>query len=107
MALTTKQRPLTGRLIHGMAFVVFLYLEYKVICDILQVIVRVCRAFCVGGKDMNTRVYAAQRLANLVIYSLGGHTDLIVNAFFEKDSLDVFFFDVVDKVGVNVNDIDK
>jgi hypothetical protein len=60
-------------------------------CDMLQVVVRVCRAFCVGGKDMNTRVYAAQRLANLVIYSLGGHTDLIVNAFFEKDSLDVSF----------------
>jgi periodic tryptophan protein 2 len=49
------------------------------------------RAFCVGGKDMNTRVYGAEKFTNLIIYSMGGHTDSIVNAFFEHDSLDVSF----------------
>ena len=48
-------------------------------------------AFCVGGKDMNTRVYGAQKYKNLIIYSMGGHTDSIVNAFFEDKSLDVSF----------------
>ena len=50
-----------------------------------------CRALCIGSKDMNTRVYGAQRFENLVIYSLGGHTDSIVGAFFENNSLDVSF----------------
>ncbi|KAK2164936.1 hypothetical protein LSH36_57g02051 [Paralvinella palmiformis] len=48
------------------------------------------RAFLVGGKDMNTRVYGAERFKNLIINSLGGHTDSIVAAFFEHDSLDVY-----------------
>nr|CAB3265326.1 periodic tryptophan protein 2 homolog [Phallusia mammillata] len=48
------------------------------------------RVFAVGGKDMNTRVYAAVKLENLVIYSLGGHKDEIVGCFFEKDSLDIY-----------------
>jgi len=46
---------------------------------------------------MNTRVYGAERFKNLIINSLGGHTDSIVAAFFEHDSLDVscyFIWDV-------------
>ena len=47
------------------------------------------RAFCVGGKDMNTRIFGAERFANLIIYSVGGHNGPIVGAFFEHNSLDV------------------
>ncbi|KAK2188503.1 hypothetical protein NP493_130g01036 [Ridgeia piscesae] len=46
--------------------------------------------FCVGGKDMNTRIFGAKHYSNLIVYSLGGHTDSIVNAFFERDSLDLY-----------------
>ncbi|XP_074651858.1 periodic tryptophan protein 2 homolog [Tubulanus polymorphus] len=48
------------------------------------------RVFCVGGKDMNTRVYGAQPFRNLIIYSIGGHSDAIVGTFFEADSLDLY-----------------
>lgn len=48
------------------------------------------KALCAGSKDMNTRVHAAERLANLTIHSLGGHTDAIVAAFFVDNSLNVF-----------------
>ena len=44
-----------------------------------------------GSKDMNTRMYGTQRFANLIVYSVGGHTHSVVGAFFEKDSLDVSF----------------
>lgn len=44
-----------------------------------------------GSKDMSTWVFGAERWANLIYYSLGGHKDLIVGCFFEKDSLDVSF----------------
>lgn len=47
-------------------------------------------AFCVGGKDMNTRIFGAKHYTNLIVYSLGGHTDSIVNAFFERDSLNLY-----------------
>ncbi|KAI0226931.1 Periodic tryptophan-like protein 2 [Lamellibrachia satsuma] len=47
-------------------------------------------AFCVGGKDMNTKIFGAEHYTNLIVYSLGGHTDSIVNAFFERDSLDLY-----------------
>ena len=47
------------------------------------------RAFCAGSKDMNTRVYGAQKFSNLVVYSLGGHINQVVGAYFERDSLDV------------------
>ncbi|KAK3099531.1 hypothetical protein FSP39_005884 [Pinctada imbricata] len=47
-------------------------------------------AFCVGSKDMNTRVYGTQRYENLVVYSMGGHGDAIVGAFFEQSSLDLY-----------------
>lgn len=43
----------------------------------------------VGSKDMSTWVFGAERWANLIYYSLGGHKDVIVGCFFEKDSLDV------------------
>ncbi len=44
-----------------------------------------------GSQDMNTRVYGAERFRNLIVYSLGGHTDSIVNAFFEHESLNVSY----------------
>jgi len=48
------------------------------------------RAFVVGGKDMHSRVYAAQRSSNLIVYSLSSHKDAIIGVFFERDSLDVY-----------------
>lgn len=47
------------------------------------------RCFAVGSKDMTTWIFGAERWANLIYYSLGGHKDIIVGCFFEKDSLDV------------------
>ncbi|ELU01708.1 hypothetical protein CAPTEDRAFT_223834 [Capitella teleta] len=35
------------------------------------------KAFCVGSKDMNTRVYGAEKFSNLIVYSVGGHNDCI------------------------------
>ena len=46
----------------------------------------------VGCKDMNTRVHAATYLSNLVIMALGSQSDIIVEAAFHKDSLDVSFW---------------
>ncbi|KAM8904797.1 PWP2 small subunit processome component [Spinachia spinachia] len=48
------------------------------------------KCFAVGSKDMSTWVFGAERWANLIYYSLGGHKDLIVGCFFEKDSLDLY-----------------
>uniref|UniRef100_F6VRH3 Periodic tryptophan protein 2 homolog n=1 Tax=Ciona intestinalis TaxID=7719 RepID=F6VRH3_CIOIN len=48
------------------------------------------RAFAVGGSDMNTRVYAAMKCDNLVVYSLGAHKDEIIGCFFEANSLDIY-----------------
>ncbi|XP_067116836.1 PWP2 small subunit processome component [Osmerus mordax] len=48
------------------------------------------KCFVVGSKDMSTWVFGAERWANLIYYSLGGHKDLIVGCFFEKDSLDLY-----------------
>lgn len=42
-----------------------------------------------GSKDMSTWVFGAERWENLIYYSLGGHKDVMVGCFFEKDSLDV------------------
>lgn len=50
------------------------------------------RAFCVGSKDMNTRIYGTEPYNNLIVYSIGGHADAIVGAFFVKDSLNVSLF---------------
>ncbi|XP_052258916.1 periodic tryptophan protein 2 homolog isoform X2 [Dreissena polymorpha] len=47
-------------------------------------------AFCVGSKDMNTRVFGAQHFSNLIVYSMGGHNDVIMGAYFEADSLDLY-----------------
>lgn len=63
------------------------------------------RCFVVGSKDMSTWVFGAERWANLIYYSLGGHKDVIVGCFFEKDSLDVslcFFSCLKDQVCVSV-----
>lgn len=49
------------------------------------------RAFCVGSKDMTTRVYGTEPYNNLIVNSIGGHNGAIVGAFFEKDSLNVSF----------------
>ncbi|XP_053273012.1 PWP2 small subunit processome component [Pleuronectes platessa] len=48
------------------------------------------KCFVVGSKDMSTWVFGAERWANLIYYSLGGHKDMIVGCFFEKDSLDLY-----------------
>ncbi|XP_056011786.1 periodic tryptophan protein 2 homolog isoform X2 [Ostrea edulis] len=48
------------------------------------------KALCVGSKDMNTRIYGTERYNNLIAYTIGGHADTIVGAFFEKDSLDLY-----------------
>ena len=49
------------------------------------------RVFVVGSKDMNTRVFAVQPCENLVVHSMGGHTDAVVGAFFEHNCMDVSF----------------
>lgn len=38
---------------------------------------------------MSTWVFGAERWENLIYYSLGGHKDIMIGCFFEKDSLDV------------------
>ncbi|XP_034301423.2 periodic tryptophan protein 2 homolog [Magallana gigas] len=48
------------------------------------------RAFCVGSKDMTTRVYGTEPYNNLIVNSIGGHNGAVVGAFFEKDSLNVY-----------------
>ena len=48
------------------------------------------QALAVGSKDMNTRIYGAKKFKNLIIYSIGGHTDSIVGSFFENNSLDIY-----------------
>jgi periodic tryptophan protein 2 len=47
------------------------------------------RVLAVGSKDMSTRLYSLERLANFRTYSLGSHTDCVVACFFEKGSLDL------------------
>lgn len=48
------------------------------------------RALCVGSKDMNTRVYAVEKLENLGMFSFGGHSDCIIGTFFANKSLDLY-----------------
>ncbi|XP_056110253.1 PWP2 small subunit processome component isoform X3 [Rhinichthys klamathensis goyatoka] len=48
------------------------------------------KCFAVGSKDMTTWIFGAERWANLIYYSLGGHKDIIMGCFFEKDSLDMY-----------------
>ncbi|XP_077370168.1 PWP2 small subunit processome component [Festucalex cinctus] len=48
------------------------------------------KCFAVGSKDTSTWVFGAERWTNLTCYSLGGHKDVIVGCFFEKDSLDLY-----------------
>lgn len=50
------------------------------------------RCFAVGSKDTTTWIFGAERWANLIYYSIGGHKDIIVGCYFEKDSLDVGFY---------------
>ncbi|XP_029433602.1 periodic tryptophan protein 2 homolog isoform X2 [Rhinatrema bivittatum] len=48
------------------------------------------KCFVIGSKDMSTWVFGAQRWANLLYYSLGGHKDSIVGCFFEANSLNLY-----------------
>nr|XP_054754617.1 periodic tryptophan protein 2 homolog [Lytechinus pictus] len=48
------------------------------------------KAFAVGSKDMNTRVFAVDDTDQLIVYSLAGHKDCIVACFFEQNSLDLY-----------------
>ncbi|XP_019384573.1 PREDICTED: periodic tryptophan protein 2 homolog [Crocodylus porosus] len=48
------------------------------------------KCFAVGSKDMSTWVFGAERWANLIYYSLGGHKDAIVGCFFEENSLNIY-----------------
>ena len=43
----------------------------------------------VGSKDMSTKLYSMEKLANFTTYSLGSHSDSVVGCFFEKNSLDL------------------
>uniref|UniRef100_A0A674E866 PWP2 small subunit processome component n=1 Tax=Salmo trutta TaxID=8032 RepID=A0A674E866_SALTR len=45
---------------------------------------------CFMSPDMSTWVFGAERWSNLIYYSLGGHKDIMVGCFFEKDSLDLY-----------------
>ena len=41
----------------------------------------------VGSKDTTTRIYAIEKFKNLKVYCLGGHSEPIVNVFFQENSL--------------------
>ncbi|XP_045459792.1 periodic tryptophan protein 2 homolog [Melitaea cinxia] len=47
------------------------------------------KLLAVGSKDTTTKIYTADYLDNINMYSLSGHTDKIVGVFFEKGSLDL------------------
>lgn len=47
------------------------------------------RVLAVGSKDMSTKLYSLDKLANFKMYSLGSHTDCVVACFFEKGTLDL------------------
>lgn len=47
------------------------------------------RVLAAGSKDMSTKLYSLEKLANFKVYSLGSHTDCVVACFFEKGSLDL------------------
>lgn len=53
------------------------------------------RVLCTGSKDRRTRVVAAERLKNLNVYDLGGLRDVVVGSYFDYNSLDVSFGDVI------------
>lgn len=53
------------------------------------------RYIVVGGKDMTARVYSLYAMENMKAFSLTGHRNTIVNCFFEKDSLNVSFQNVL------------
>ncbi|CAN7995425.1 unnamed protein product [Ixodes hexagonus] len=48
------------------------------------------RLLAVGSKDMSVKVLALHRMANFALVTLGSHSDVIVNCFFEKDSADLY-----------------
>lgn len=48
------------------------------------------RFILAGSKDMTVRVYPLERFINFRKYVLGGHTDIIVGCFFERDSMDAY-----------------
>ena len=56
-----------------------------------QIFLSFFRVLVVGSEDKETRVFAVEPCVNLVVHSLGGHSDDIVGAFFEHNSMDVSF----------------
>lgn len=48
------------------------------------------RLLAVGSKDMSVKVLALHRMTNFAMVTLGSHSDVIVNCFFEKDSADLY-----------------
>lgn len=49
----------------------------------------VLRVVLASSADMNTHVFGAEMLTQLVVRSCGGHRDAVVGSYFLKDSLDV------------------
>lgn len=43
-----------------------------------------------GSLDMSSRVHATDHFKNLSVYALGGHSEIMVGCFFEKDSLNLY-----------------
>lgn len=48
------------------------------------------RILAAGSADMTVRIYALEKFQNFSVCCLGGMTDPVVGAFFEKDSLDCY-----------------
>ncbi|EEC00465.1 WD-repeat protein, putative [Ixodes scapularis] len=48
------------------------------------------RLLAVGSKDMSVKVFALHRMTNFAMVTLGSHSDVIVNCFFDKDSADLY-----------------
>lgn len=51
--------------------------------------------FCAASNDMHTHIYAAERLSQLVVRTMGGHKDAIMGSFFLKDSLNVSLYELL------------
>ena len=43
----------------------------------------------VGSKDMSVKLYSLTKWMNFKHYTFGGHSDVIVGCFFEKNSYDI------------------
>ena len=66
----------------------------------------------VGSKDTTTRIYALQKFKNLKVCCLGGHSEPIVNVFFQKDSLKCYTLSrnghfLVWQCSIELNELEK